>query len=179
MKTVEKSAWVAKGLEKLGDSGVDTVKVEVLARELGVTKGSFYWHFTDRSALLDALLEHWEQASALDYFNRVEGAEGETAATQLERIFSMAFAADGALERALRAWAAHEERAAAVLKRVDARRLKSIAKLMKAHGLEPTDCDARSRMLYAAFIGEQQLTVALAAKRRVTMALSAIDALLR
>ena len=51
--------WIAGAWDMLGDAGLDGVRVEPLAKRLGVTKGSFYWHFKDRQELLDALLDRW------------------------------------------------------------------------------------------------------------------------
>ena len=51
--------WIAGAWELLGDAGLEGVRVEPLAKRLGVTKGSFYWHFKDRQELLDALLDRW------------------------------------------------------------------------------------------------------------------------
>ena len=51
--------WITGAWEMLGDAGLDGVRVEPLARRLGVTKGSFYWHFRDRQELLDVLLDLW------------------------------------------------------------------------------------------------------------------------
>lgn len=55
-----REAWIAAGLAALSSGGVEAVRVEVLARALHVTKGSFYWHFADRRELLDAIVAHWE-----------------------------------------------------------------------------------------------------------------------
>ena len=54
--------WIDGAWEMLGESGVDGVRVEPLARRLGVTKGSFYWHFKERQELIDALLDRWFMA---------------------------------------------------------------------------------------------------------------------
>src|SRR5262245_66201756 len=58
---LDADAWIAAAFEALAAGGVDAVRVEPLAKALGITKGSFYWHFTDRRALLDAMLSAWAQ----------------------------------------------------------------------------------------------------------------------
>ena len=58
---LSKAVWMEKTLEKIGEVGVASIQVELLARELGVTKGSFYWHFPSREALLSATLSYWEK----------------------------------------------------------------------------------------------------------------------
>jgi AcrR family transcriptional regulator len=61
-----RTEWIAAAVAALGEGGVEAVRVEALGRQLGVTKGSFYWHFADRPALLEAVLARWEdQARAL------------------------------------------------------------------------------------------------------------------
>jgi len=55
--------WVEAARSAMAEGGIDAVAVEPLARRLGVTKGSFYWHFKDRKALIEAMLERWEQES--------------------------------------------------------------------------------------------------------------------
>src|ERR1043165_7845340 len=58
---LDADAWVAAAFDALAQGGVDAVRVEPLAKALGITKGSFYWHFTDRRALLDAMLGSWAE----------------------------------------------------------------------------------------------------------------------
>ncbi|HEX6711380.1 MAG TPA: helix-turn-helix domain-containing protein [Rubrobacter sp.] len=55
--------WVKAARAVMAERGIEAVAIESLARRLGVTKGSFYWHFKDRGALLEAMLEHWEEES--------------------------------------------------------------------------------------------------------------------
>src|SRR6187455_2093287 len=56
---LDAAAWVVAAFDALADGGIDAVRVEPLAKALGITKGSFYWHFADRRALLDAMLTAW------------------------------------------------------------------------------------------------------------------------
>ena len=60
---LDAAAWVAAAFDALADGGIDAVRVEPLAKALGITKGSFYWHFADRRALLDAMLDAWMPVS--------------------------------------------------------------------------------------------------------------------
>ena len=61
MSRLSREDWVSAAAERLRERGARTVSVEAIARALGVSKGSFYWHFKDRSALIEALLEGWEK----------------------------------------------------------------------------------------------------------------------
>ena len=56
-----RTSWVEEGLRALGVGGPDAVRIETLAQALGVTKGGFYWHFDDRRALLEEMLDTWER----------------------------------------------------------------------------------------------------------------------
>src|SRR5258706_13627413 len=64
--------WAQAALDVLGEQGLSAVGVEPLARRLGVTKGSFYWHFPSREALLTAALEHWESVEQETVFGKLE-----------------------------------------------------------------------------------------------------------
>ena len=64
--------WIEAALDALGEGGVGAVAVEPLAARLGVTKGSFYWHFPSREALLVAALERWEAMEQETVFGKLE-----------------------------------------------------------------------------------------------------------
>src|SRR5688500_12867936 len=101
-----RSAWIQEGLRVLAAGGPDAVRIEALARALGVTKGGFYWHFDDRQALLDEMLDTWERMGIDEVIERVEG-EGGDARAKLRRLFTMASSSDKLLrvDLALRDWA--------------------------------------------------------------------------
>ena len=80
-----RSRWIEEGLRALAAGGPDAVRIEPLAQALGVTKGGFYWHFDDRRALLDEMLDTWERASIDEVIERVEG-EGGDARAKLRRL---------------------------------------------------------------------------------------------
>ncbi|BDZ41464.1 hypothetical protein GCM10025865_07630 [Paraoerskovia sediminicola] len=69
------SAWVDAAYDAFASAGLEAVKVEPVARALGATKGSFYWHFTDRQALVDAVLARWETETE-EIISEVEAAPG-------------------------------------------------------------------------------------------------------
>jgi len=147
--------WVLAAMKVLVRKGVTAVAVEPLARSLGVTKGSFYWHFKDRAALLTELLKHWETVATQQVMDAVE-AQGGRAADRLETLMfrtSQHPEAPG-LEAAIRAWGASDTRVRKVLERVDARREEYVTDLLVEHGLRPVQARRRSRILYLALIGE-------------------------
>jgi AcrR family transcriptional regulator len=119
-----RTAWIDAGLRALSAGGPDAVRVEPLARALGVTKGGFYWHFDDRDGLLDAMLDTWERMVIDDVIDRIEGDAGDARA-KLRRLFALAAARRDfvEVELAVRDWARRDKAAAQRLRRVDNRRM--------------------------------------------------------
>lgn len=153
--------WVREGAKVLAGSGVEAVKVEPIAKRLNVTKGSFYWHFKNRQALLDAILQHWVSAETDSVIEQVEGNAG-TAKERLLHLFELTVEDDGQVERSIRAWAASDARAAAVLETVDRRRLSYTKGLFVDMGFAPFEAEVRARLVYYALIA----TFSLASDRR-------------
>src|SRR2546425_11941832 len=87
-----RTSWIDEGLRALAAGGPDTVRIEPLAEALGVTKGGFYWHFDDRRALLEEMLDTWEHVVIDEVIERVE-REGGDARAKLRRLFALASAA--------------------------------------------------------------------------------------
>jgi AcrR family transcriptional regulator len=87
------SAWIQAGLRALADGGPSAVRIDRLATSLGVTRGSFYGHFADRDALLQAMLDTWERAATHDVLNRVEDHVGDPRA-KLRRAGALTFSQD-------------------------------------------------------------------------------------
>src|SRR4051794_12479311 len=103
-----RTSWIEEGLRALGVGGPDAVRIENLAHALGVTKGGFYWHFGDRRALLEEMLDTWEQLVVEEVIDRVEdeGASDDPRA-KLRRLFAVGGSSDELLklELAIREWA--------------------------------------------------------------------------
>ena len=154
--------WTEAALEALARGGLPAVAVEPLAKELGATKGSFYWHFADRNALLQATLELWERRDT----DRVIAAidEGQDALARLRNLLRLAFASvpdgsagpAGTVELALQASAAHVL-VAPVLSRVTKRRLAFLTRLYSELGLSPARARDRGLLAYTAFLGHAQI----------------------
>ena len=145
--------WIDAGLRTMAAHGVEAVRVERLAEALGVTKGSFYWHFKDRPALLAALLETWKARTVNDIIAEVE-AKGGDPATRLRTLSTIAARQDGRLDIAIRIWARQDAKARAALEQVDRRRLAYLDGLFVALGFSPAEASARSRLVYHALIGQ-------------------------
>jgi AcrR family transcriptional regulator len=149
-----RSGWIEEGLRALAAGGPDAVRIEPLARALGVTKGGFYWHFDDRRALLDEMLDTWERVSIDEVIERIEGEGGEPRA-RLGRLFALA-SSSGELLRidlAVRDWSRRERRVADRLRRVDNRRMDYMRSLFGAFVADEDEVEARCMLALSLWIG--------------------------
>jgi AcrR family transcriptional regulator len=149
-----RSSWIDEGLRALAVGGADAVRIEALARALGVTKGGFYWHFDDRRALLEEMLDTWERVSVDEVIERVEG-EGGDARGRLRRLSAIA-SSRGELLRidlAIRDWARRDQAVAKRLRRVDNRRMDYMRSLFGAFSRDEDDVEARCMLAFSLWIG--------------------------
>ena len=139
-----RSTWIAHGLRALAAGGPDAVRIEPLARALGVTRGGFYWHFRDRGALRDQMLDTWERATTEEVIKRVV-CEGGDARARLRRLFALTFSSDEwvTIDLAVRDWARRDQAVAGRLRRVDNRRMDYLRALDRAFCPDPDDVEAR------------------------------------
>ncbi|MGH6962216.1 MAG: TetR/AcrR family transcriptional regulator [Dongiaceae bacterium] len=148
--------WAAAALDAMAVGGVDAVAVEPLARRLNVTKGSFYWHFPNREALIKAALALWEQRETVDV---VSGLDQEPDPYQrIVNLFKRANSSykAGRLYLALAA-ATDDVRVNEVVQRVSARRLAYLEKCYRALGMGAEEAPLWATFAYATFIGNQQV----------------------
>jgi AcrR family transcriptional regulator len=151
-----KDDWTAAALEALGRGGLAAVAVEPLAARLGATKGSAYWHFPNREALLRATLERWEQEQTEAV---IAGVERETDPDRrLRALFHTALSqvrAD-AVELALVA-SADDPLVGPVLVRVTDRRITYLARMFADLGFGRTEAKRRALIVYSTYLGHTQL----------------------
>jgi AcrR family transcriptional regulator len=151
-----RSRWIEAGLEALATSGPDAVRIEPLAQALGVTKGGFYWQFDNRGALLEELLDTWEQTLVDEVIERVE-AEGGDARRKLRHLFSLAGGGEvrGLMraELAIRDWARRDAGVGDRLRRVDNRRMDYMRGLFSAFCPDADEVEARCLVSMALFVG--------------------------
>ena len=152
MARFPREMWIEHGLRALAAGGPDAVRVEPLARTLGVTRGSFYWHFADRRALLDAMLDTWERSTTEGVINRLESEGGDTAA-KLRRLLELTSRSVLMTDLAIRDWARRDEAVAARLKRVDNRRMAYLRSLFRPIAAGPDDAEARSMLAFSLLVG--------------------------
>ncbi|HMV18223.1 MAG TPA: TetR/AcrR family transcriptional regulator [Zoogloea sp.] len=153
---LDRAAWIQAALEVLADEGVQGMRVEVLAKRLRVTKGSFYWHFKDRQDLLSGVLETWKAGRIQDIVKqtRLEPGRERAQIARLVDIYSTSRSRKGLLiELAVREWARRDAEAAAIVEEVDAWRLRCARELFLACGLPQHEASTRSMLLYAYVFG--------------------------
>jgi AcrR family transcriptional regulator len=155
-------AWVDAATEVLVDQGIDHVRVDVLATQLQVTRGSFYWHFRDREDLLRRVLQAWSDRSTALLTARLESARDDPL-EQLRDVISLPFRGRAAqraarIELAIRAWARRDPMAQAALDASDASRLDYHASIFKALGFDADEAGARAFLTYSYEISESLLS---------------------
>src|SRR5215212_9203576 len=148
-----RSAWVDAGLRLLAAGGPDAVRIEPLAHGLGVTRGGFYWHFADRRALLDAMLDTWERMSTDEGLEQVE-REGGDARTRARRAGALTFRAELLpIDLAVRDWSRREPAVADRLRRVDTRRMEYLRAQLAPFCADADELEARCLTAFAVAIG--------------------------
>ncbi|MGH3645792.1 MAG: TetR/AcrR family transcriptional regulator [Micromonosporaceae bacterium] len=162
--------WVDEGLRALSAGGPDAVRVESLAQRLGVTKGGFYWYFSDRGALLEEMLDAWEREVTDEIIERAEAPGGDARAT-FARLAAIASSGDGLrtnirTDLAIRDWARRDEAVAARLRRVDNRRMDYLRSLFRAFCPDEDDVEVRSMIAFSVWIGEQVIAADHGARSR-------------
>lgn len=152
------SAWVDAAFDLLAEGGIDAVRIDPLAKRLGVTRGSFYWHFKDRAALHSAVLKQWRKWATYQVGNRVEQATADPG-ERLRR--TLALPSKGArakraaaIEMAIRQWARRDGEAASAVQRIDHHRLSYYAKLFGEIGHNEKEARKRAYLFYAALMSQ-------------------------
>ena len=145
----------------LVNEGIDHVRVDVLAQQLGVTRGSFYWHFRDREDLLRRVLAAWRERATEQLTVRLERAQADPRA-QIRDVISLPFrgraAAQAArIELAIRAWARRDDLARAAVDEADASRIAYHVQLFSALGFERSEARSRAFVLYGYEVAESLL----------------------
>lgn len=151
--------WVAAGLETLITEGVDSVKVAALAERLNCARSSFYWYFKDRSALLDALLDHWQELNTHSIVSRA-GRAAQTINLALVNVFECWTSDtifDTRLDFAVREWARRDEAVRRAVGISDDARLDALAGMFLRFGFEPGEAAVRARVVYFTQIGYEAL----------------------
>jgi AcrR family transcriptional regulator len=150
--------WADMALEALESGGLAAVAVEPLARRLGATKGSFYWHFKNRDALIEAAVLTWERRGTEEVIAAIEAAPGDDPAERLRRLFErvVEHGTTHRIEMALASSADHPL-IAPVLERIGKRRIDYVAELFVAAGLAPEPARSRAVICVSVYYGMTHL----------------------
>jgi AcrR family transcriptional regulator len=151
--TTPRTRWVDEAFRALAAGGPDAIRVEALAKKLAVSKGGFYWHFADRQALLDELLDTWERRGVDDVIAVVD-ADGGDARAKLRDLFGLALAGGELrhIDLAIRDWARRDRDVAARVRRVDNRRMDYMRALFREICEDEADVEARSFLAFSLYV---------------------------
>lgn len=144
--------WINSGLRTLATDGAGGLKVGAMAAALGVSRGSFYWHFKDFADFRAMLLASWRERTVDQVIREFE--DDDAGPGRLQRVVKRAFFGKRGLDRAIRMWAADEPDVAATVAAVDASRVGYMAKLLIDAGVEPKQAQPRAAFIYWAYLGQ-------------------------
>ena len=156
VNTLTRENWIDFALQRLTEEGIDKVTITGLARELSVTKGSFYWHFKDRDDLLQAMLVRWEETGSKLVFGEVERVGGDSVRRlkHLSDIVIRRYGDQLNLELALRDWGRKDLKIANILRQEDEKRIDYISGLfVEIYGAVKI-AEAKAWLLFSLFVGE-------------------------
>ncbi|CAN7713780.1 TetR/AcrR family transcriptional regulator [Bradyrhizobium sp. LjRoot220] len=173
--------WIEAGLAEIARTGVEGVRVEVLAKNLGVTKGGFYRRFRDRAALLAGMLQNWSagRIAAIERQTSLDGATARERLRALVALYSERMNTEGmAVELAIRQWARSDEAAAAAVASVDAARLQNVGQLYRTAGLAAEEADAQAFLFYCFIFGQSLLFLERSPRKRAQLIAKSAEKLL-
>lgn len=177
-----RETWIEVGLKAIGRNGIDGVRVEVLAKDLGVTKGGFYRRFRDRRALLDAMLEAWSKGriALIEKHTELGSQDAGDRLRYLIEFYSERANPEGmAIELAIRQWARSDAVAAASVAAVDSARLKNLVQLYRRRGLSIEDAHAWAVLFYSFIFGLSLLSLEQGPRKRASLIAACADTLVR
>ncbi len=159
--TLTPENWIEAATLVLVDQGIDHVRVDTLSGQLGVTRGSFYWHFRDREDLLRRVLQAWADRSTAQLTRRLESARDDPR-EQLRDVISLPFRGRAAaraarIELAIRAWARRDDMARQAVDDADASRIGYHAQVFEALGFAQAEARMRAFVLYSYEVSESLL----------------------
>lgn len=171
---LSREEWLKRSLDILAEEHNALLRIDVLVKRMGVTKGSFYWHFKDRDDFLSQILDYWVYEFNEKVGEKVNKAVGDQDARERLR-FLLTYLVEHDCSRydmLIRSWAGQDPRVGEVLKKVDQFRLDTIYSLFTEMGLQDNEAQMRSRIL----VTYMSLRAGLFVKRSKRQELDAIDA---
>ena len=159
-KQLQRVDWLLKALEIFVAEGIDAVRITRLAQDLGVTRGSFYWHFENREDLIDALVSYWKDKNTSAITESVGNAS--SLAEGIFRFFETCIDAarfDPRLDLAIREWARRSLKVHTLVDREDESRIEALCDFFSRFGYDMPEALIRARVLYYSQIGFYALEV--------------------
>lgn len=147
--------WIDAATRTLIDEGIGGVKIDRLAKRLGVTRSGFYRFFNDREEFLDRFIEHWEATCRL-LPQEPPGIPPESSVARIERFMTHLTDPHGydfQFDLAVRGWARADKRAAWAVERADRERLEALQRLFEAIGYDKKSAEIRAQVIYYTLIG--------------------------
>jgi AcrR family transcriptional regulator len=145
--------WVEAGFAILGEAGVRGIKIDRMAERLGVTKGSFYWHFKDVDDFLSAVATKWADEMGRRHLATAGGPDEQPSVRLRNRLRAYLSRPVRALDREMRGWARTDERARAALETTDRLIFGQITCDLQDLGFEPAEAEWRASVLFYASVG--------------------------
>ncbi len=155
MARKSKRDWLDAGLQVLTELGTEHLTIETLTQRMGVTKGSFYHHFSNYDAFVEALLTYWETEGALNIIAALE--QHPTTREKLNRLLDITTAGRYTEEIVLRAWALRNARVKEVMTRIDRQRIDYLISLCRALIPDVERADHAAHLFYLTYVGGQQI----------------------
>lgn len=161
-KSLTKSDWVIFAKNTLIKRGIKDVKVDVLAKGLGIARGSFYWHFQNRQELLDTLLEHWQDSNTTPMLEAIHKA-GENGLVEdfihVDNLWMEERNYNPHYDSAVREWARVDENVAEIVHKVDRVRINALNDMFSSYGFNSDKALIRARILYFHQVGYYALNI--------------------
>jgi len=155
-----RESWVAIARKALITGGIEEVKVDVLARRLKVTRGSFYWHFDSRQDLLNALLEDWEANNRreIESIRSLVATEGD-ALVELFRVWLGEDPSFPAFDIAIRVWARKKPAVSKLVRTIDDAWILLLQEQLARGGMTAPESFVRARIMYFHQVGYFALSI--------------------
>jgi AcrR family transcriptional regulator len=144
-------AWIDHALVTLAREGSEALKADVLARRLGVSRGSFYWHFADLASFHGQVIRHWKQRATEAIIADIEQHASHEA--RLDALLRHAFGHGNTVEIRMRSWAGSSVDAARAVGEIDDRRREYLERLLTEAGVPVNAAQTRAQLLYWTYLG--------------------------
>lgn len=151
----KRSDWILTGLSVLREKGINAVRIETLAKKMGVTKGGFYGYFLQRDALLQAMLEHWETELTDRVISDVRKIRGSLSEKVLKLLEMVDGHSDESVDLSMTSWSFRDQRTRTVVNRVVRNRIDFMKNLFLNDGFTEEQAELRARLAHSFIHGDR------------------------